>query len=221
MNNKKEYNSRIFNNYRQAQEFEKKRIANELHDTSLQTLAYLINKMELISLYLDRDVDVAKMEIVKSKEVLQSVVEEMRNTIFNLRPMSFDDLSLREAIEQYIISIDSKSDIQYHYEISDIEIDDEFYKLELFRCIQECITNAEKHSGAKNININLSFDSNIIVDISDDGIGFDPDFIMSNNNSHFGLLIIRDRVEMMDGTFSLKSRPGEGVFIKIIIPIIK
>lgn len=219
--NIKEDNSKLFNNYRQAQEYEKKRIANELHDTSLQTLAYLINEIDLISLYVDKDADVAKLELLKTKDVLQSVIDEMRNTIFNLRPMSFDDLSLREAIEQYILSMDSKSSINYNYEIDDVEFSDEFYKLEFFRCIQECINNSEKHSKAKNIDICIKNEDSIIIEIKDDGIGFDVESVMNNNNSHFGLRIIQDRVELMDGILFIDSSINNGVFIKINIPFSK
>lgn len=213
-------NSRIFDNYRQAQEFEKKRIANELHDTSLQTLTYLINKLEVVSLYLDKDIDSARDELNKSKEVLKSVVDEMRNTIFNLRPMSFDDLSLREALEQYILSCDEKSEIFYHYDICDIDIDDEYYMLELFRCIQECINNSEKHSKAKNIYLDIKCNDFICIDIRDDGIGFDVNAVCTSTNPHFGLKIIRDRVEMMGGSISIES-DNNGVSIKIIIPFSK
>lgn len=220
MNFKEDSNDILFNNYRQAQEYEKKRIANELHDTSLQTLAHLINKLDIVSLYLDRDIDLAKLEIIQSREILQSVIDEIRNTILNLRPMSFDDLSLREAIEQYILSVDSKSNIQYFYNIADIDIKDEFYKLEFFRCIQECINNVEKHSNAKSVNIIIESKDFIHFEITDDGIGFDVENTMNNSNSHFGLLIIKDRVNILGGNIDIISAPGKGVLIKINIPLI-
>lgn len=212
-------NSSIFNNYRQAQEYERKRIANDLHDTSLQTLAYLINKLEVVSLYIDKDIEIAKLELADSTKVLQSVVDEIRDTIYNIRPMSFDDLSLKEAIEQHIINIDNKSSIKYSYDISDIQLNDEFNRLELFRCVQECINNCEKHSDAKSVNIIITQDKNINISISDDGIGFDSDSIISLNNPHFGLKIIKDRIEMMGGIFKLVSINGSGTSINISVPV--
>ena len=219
MKNSIEYKNDLFNEYRKAQEFEKKRIANELHDTSLQTLAHVVNKLEVVSIYMDKDIDIAKQELVNSSNILKSVIDEIRDTIYNLRPMSFDDLSFKSAIEQHILKVDKKSNINYHYNIDDIYIDDEINKLSIFRCIQECINNCEKHSNAKNCYIDLLVNDKIEIFIKDDGDGFIIDEIFNPSDNHFGLRIIRDRVEMLDGELFLKSEPGNGFMIKIVLSL--
>ena len=73
-------------------ETERKRIVSELHDTSLQDIAHFVHMIELASLYIDKDPARAKMELNSVSKGLHNVIEDIRSTIFNLRPMTFDDL---------------------------------------------------------------------------------------------------------------------------------
>ena len=91
-----------------SQELERKRIASELHDTSLQDLTHIIYQIELSELYIDLDPTKAKLELEDISNQLRKVIQDIRNTIFDLRPMSFDDLGLEEAINQYILFIKKK-----------------------------------------------------------------------------------------------------------------
>ena len=79
-------------------ETERKRIVSELHDTSLQNIAHLVHMIELASLYIDKDPARAKMELNSVSKGLHNVIEDIRSTIFNLRPMTFDDLGIDESI---------------------------------------------------------------------------------------------------------------------------
>ena len=218
-----ENKSNLFNSYRQAQEYEKKRIAAELHDTSLQSLAHLTHQLELASLYIDKDVDRAKLEIADINMKLKGVIDEIRGTIYDLRPMSFDDLSLKAAIEQHILEIERKSSNKYNFHIDDIDMDEEFYKLELFRCIQECINNCEKHLDSRVVEININVESEdfLHIVVSDNGEGFDVNSVLCASGNHFGLKIIKDRVEMMNGSFNIESSKETGTKITIDIPFVR
>ena len=79
-------------------ETERKRIVSELHDTSLQDIAHFVHMIELASLYIDKDPARAKMELNSVSKGLHNVIEDIRSTIFNLRPMTFDDLGIDESI---------------------------------------------------------------------------------------------------------------------------
>lgn len=210
--------SSVFENYRQAQEYERKRIAAELHDTSLQTLAHLTHKIELALLYVDKDLSKAKLEINDVNRTLKDVIGEIRNTIFDLRPMTFDDIGFKEAVERYISEIDSRSDIRYSYDIEKLDIDDPNYSMELFRAIQECIKNCEKHSKAKNVFVKIYDKKDLFIEISDDGIGFNYDECFSKVDNHFGLSIVSDRVNVLGGRIDVHSDSKSGTRIIISIP---
>lgn len=208
---------KVFDNYRQAIEFEKKRIAAELHDTSLQTLAHLTHKVEIASMYMDTDISRAKLEMADLNRQLKNVIDEIRNAIYELRPMTFDDLGLKDAIIRYISDLDAKSKISYSYELEDIELEDSLHTLELFRTIQELLKNCEKHSNAKNVSVNLIKKKKTRIEIVDDGDGFDVENILSNPGNHFGLSIAKDRIMSIGGDISIVSNIGTGT--KVIISI--
>lgn len=204
----------------QIQEIDKKRIAAEIHDTSLQTLAHLTHQLELASLYVDVDINKAKLEIADINSKVKDVIEELRQMIHSFRPMSFDDLTLREAIEESIILVNNKSSINYNFDIEDIDIDDDIQKLELFRTIQECVANCEKHSKASNIWVRLFIKNNELhVIVDDDGIGFDVDNVINKDGYHFGIKIMRDRIERLGGKIEYNTSPGNSTKISIVIPI--
>ena len=201
------------------QEIDRQRIANDLHDTSLQTLAHLTHQIELASLYIDKDTVRAKLELAEVNKELREVIDEIRATIFDLRPMTFDDIGLKEAIERDIANVDRVSDISYKYEIGDICIEDEFDKLIVYRIIQECIKNCEKHSKASTVNICISQDRNLRIVIKDDGVGMDINNIPGVDSNHFGYSIINDRVETLDGHMEVTSSPGGGTVVSFEIPV--
>lgn len=201
------------------QEYDRKRIASDLHDTSLQTLAHITHQIELSTMYLDKDILRAKLELADINKELHEVIDEIRNTIFNLRPMTFDDLGLREAIEREILALEKKSDIKYSLNIGDISIKDDFVKLQILRIIQECVHNSEKHSQAKNVNIEIYQDESFHVIFEDDGIGMDIEDIPDFYDNHFGLAIIRDRINMIDGDMNIESSHDNGTKITFSVSV--
>ena len=192
------------------QEIDRKRIANDLHDTSLQTLAHLTHQIELASLYIDKDCERARAELNEVNNTLRTVIDEIRDTIFDLRPMSFDDLGLEEALERLVAKTDKNSEITYRTDISKIDLNDDFAKLVIYRIIQECIKNCEKHSQAETVSLVITQDDEIHIIIEDDGVGMDVNNIPGVETNHFGYSIINDRVETIDGRMSIESSPGNG-----------
>ena len=95
------------------QEDERKRIARDLHDTSLQNLAHLIHKIELSSMYIDVDPNQAKLELASVNKKLREIIDEIRSILFDLRPMTFDDLGLKAALERLLMNLMAKSNTLY------------------------------------------------------------------------------------------------------------
>ena len=201
----------------ETQEYDRKRIVNELHDTSLQTLAHLTHKIELASMYIDKDQIRAKLELAEVNKELRSVIDEIRDTIFNIRPMSFDDLGLKETIQRNIAVLNGRSDIKFVADIEDIDIDDDFVKLQIFRVLQELLRNSEKHSAADEIRIRLYQDEHIHMIIEDNGVGMDTDNIPGTDDSHFGLSIVKERLSSIGGAMSIDSAEDKGTKITIDI----
>ena len=199
------------------QELDRRRIARDLHDTSLQNLAHMIHKLELASMYMDKDVIQAKLEIASISKNINDIIEEIRNIIFDLRPMPLDDLGLKETVEDMVDKIKKNSDLIITTDIDDITMENKSKLLAIFRIVQECVMNVYKHSKAKHLNIRLkNGDENIVLEVEDDGIGFqvEPE---DHKERHFGLTIMKERIEILSGTLEIKSNINKGtkVFVKI------
>ena len=147
--------TRLYNNYLQVQEMERKRIAQELHDTSLQNLTHTIHEIELAKLYMEHDIIRAKLELEDISISLKNIIDDIRQTIFNLCPMTLDDLGFNNAIERYLDGIKRQNNFKIVTNIDIISIDDSDAVLNIYRIIQECISNIIKHAKACNISIDI------------------------------------------------------------------
>lgn len=201
-------------------ETERQRIVSELHDTSLQNIAHFVHKIELASLYVDKDPVRAKTELSSVSKGLHNVIEDIRSTIFNLRPMVFDDLGLKASFERLLDLLNA--DRQY---IMDIAIDDiscetdDYFCITLYRVIQECLLNIKKHSHADKVWFYCKkYDHEYKITIRDNGVGFTSEEAEEKADSHFGLALIHEGVGLLDGTIHISSIVGEGTTIEISIP---
>lgn len=215
-----EYNDevQIFN----IQERERQRISRDLHDSSLQNLTHTIHKLELASLYIDKDPIQAKLEIAEISKDIKGVIEEIRNTIFDLRPMQFDDLGLKDSVEQLVEKIKKDSSIDIKCDIDDnIKLNDKNVLLTIFRIIQECINNAIKHSNGSLIELKIkNVDGCFDIIISDDGEGFNVNEVFSEKTKrHFGLMILEERVNILNGTINIESEIEKGTKVHVQLPL--
>lgn len=207
-----------------TQELERKRIARDLHDSTVQNLTSLIHKTELCSKYVDIDGIRTKLELEIMKKTIRSTINDMREIIFDLRPMSLDDLGLIPTVERYTEQIMQNNDIKIHFTyMNDINNVYSIINTTLFRIIQEACNNVLKHAKASNIKINLTYnDSGINLYVEDDGIGFEvTDQIEETcvTNSSFGLSIMKERVYLLSGQIHIESKANQGTQIFISVPV--
>ncbi len=204
-----------------VQEKERQRIARDLHDSSLQDLTHLVHQVELSSLYIDQDPLKAKLELASIETGLRKVIDDIRNRIYDLRPMTFDDLGLRETLLNFFSLLNRDGHFEILVDIDDIE--DEFLIEEkeislimIYRIIQECVQNGMEHSEGSKIEVALKRkNESIFIQVKDNGIGFDLEQA-EKKDRHFGLSVVRERVFLLGGEMKIDSE--KGTTISIMIP---
>lgn len=198
----------------EKQEEERKRIARDLHDSTVQTLVHLTHKLELTQKYMDVDPLRAKLELSSVSKILKESINEMRDIIYSLRPMTLDDMGLTSLLEHLKENLLQKTTMNIDFKIDVHSEIDSVIQINLFRIIQECCNNAIKHSHGNNLSVNLyEKEDELYLTISDDGVGYVKE--NSTDTHHFGLSSIEERVHLLKGTLNIES--GIGTTIRIVI----
>lgn len=198
------------------QETERKRIAEELHDTTVQDMIHLSQQMEVILHYIDSDAVQAKLETAVARKQIKSIIGEMRDTIYNLRPIVFDDIGWSGAFAHLQDSLlKNNPELNIFFDIDDVDTSDGITAVSIYRIVSEGCQNILKHSKADNIEVSIKNLGDLIkICVHDDGIGFEEAF----QDNHFGLQFMRDRVESLLGNFEIFS-DSSGTMLNIDIPI--
>ncbi|MDM5209311.1 sensor histidine kinase [Cytobacillus kochii] len=206
----------------EAQEEERKRLSREIHDGPAQMMANVMMRSDLIErVYKERGTDEAMEEIRNLKKMVRSALYEVRRIIYDLRPMALDDLGLVPTLKKYLQTIE-----EYHNstKITFMNVGKEVrlpsqYEVALFRLIQEAVQNAMKHADAEEIIVKTEINNErIAVVIRDNGKGFD---INKKKAQSFGIIGMRERVELLEGQLSIDSNIGKGTIIIIQVPYMK
>jgi two-component system sensor histidine kinase DegS len=208
----------------ESYENERKRIARDLHDSTVQNLTNLMYKTELCTKLIDIDSVRAKLELQTMIRTIKGTIADMRNIIYDLRPMSLDDLGLVSTIEKYINEKKSSHNVNIEFKVNEEKYDVlPIINLTIFRIVQEATNNAIKHGKAKKILIDLFYDDDsIVLTINDNGIGFNessPKVSDGKINSGFGLSIMKERVLLLSGQLNIESGYNKGTKIKVVVPI--
>lgn len=204
-----------------VQEKERQRIARDLHDSSLQNLTHLVHKVELSSLYIDQDPVKAKLELATIESGLRKVIDDIRNRIYDLRPMTFDDLGLRDAITNLfsLFNQDGKFEIQLDIDEIEEEFTDEeknFFLIMIYYIIKECVLNSIKHSDGNKIEVSLKQNAGAyLIKIKDNGKGFNIDKAVKRER-HFGLHVVEERVFLLGGEMRIDTHNGTTIEIEIM-----
>ncbi|MCR4989551.1 MAG: hypothetical protein K6A38_01630 [Lachnospiraceae bacterium] len=196
------------------QEKERFRLSSELHDNTVQNLVHVCHQLELASMFIGQDPVRAKLEIESCIKNIHGSIDEIRDIIFDLRPMSLDDLGFKACLENYVDNMKvSYPDVAISLDIDEIEKDNSFL-LNLFTIIKEIVVNSLKHSGSSKIDISVKKSvEDIDVLIKDYGVGFDPNTVSDN---HFGLDLVKDRVGLTNGIIEFKSNQNEGTEVHLV-----
>jgi len=207
-----------------AQEDERHRVAREIHDGPAQLMSNVVLKAELCERLIDIDIDKAREELKDLKKVIRESLQEVRKIIYGLRPMSIDDLGLVPTLNKYIENYVEETGIKVSFKVKgDNPNLNKGIAVTVFRVLQEALNNIKKHAEARNVLINMEFfKDRLEVLISDNGKGFNIEEVNTEKdgvNGGFGLISMRERIELINGKFNIDSILGNGTNIIIEIPI--
>ncbi|HSU79485.1 MAG TPA: sensor histidine kinase [Candidatus Angelobacter sp.] len=205
----------------EAQEEERRRLSREIHDGPAQLLAHVLLGSELIErMYRDKGPDETKKEIHRFRDLVRNALFDVRRIIYDLRPMSLDDLGLVPTVEKYLNRIEEQyPEISLSFRsIGEVGRLPTKLEVALFRLIQEGVQNACKHSGGTSVRVLIEAQGEkIVLLIKDNGKGFQPE---KRHEESFGLLGMKERVEILEGRIDIQP-DQEGTTIIAQIPLKK
>jgi len=211
------YLAKIF----EAEENERKRIALELHDDTIQTLLVIANQAETM-LSSDCSSEEKTENAIWIRDTAMILLKNLRRMCRDLRPSILDDAGLEAAIQWIVERMNKETAIHVQYFGGGLIYCKLSNKMEIniFRIVQEALSNIRQHSNAQEAIVRTWFKNNMLhIMIEDDGIGFNTEEMVSISTvtDRLGLIGIQERVKMINGTCTISSTSGEGTIIKVQI----
>lgn len=203
-----------------GQEAERRRLARELHDDTIQRLILLNQKVELAAF--DHAESDASEDLVEMKGVLTETIDSVRHFIHELRPIYLEELGLVAALGTLIKETRERTDLLIEFESPGQQFRlSESLEMALYRIVQTALSNVVQHADATMVRVLLEFRPNAInLSIEDDGIGFEPrDEVDLVAHGHFGLIGMRERAELMGATYDIESAKNKGTTVSVSVPL--
>ncbi len=206
-----------------VQEEERKRISRELHDVIAQTLTGI--NVRLAALKTESTVDIKDLQkkITSTQRLVEKSVDIVHRFARELRPSVLDDLGLIPALESFMKEFMEKTGVRVSLKsFAGIEMLDSIKRTVLYRIAQEAITNVARHAHANHVAVCFQDQGDVIrMEITDDGHGFEVEGTSKpkKKSNRLGLLGMRERVEMVGGTFCVESAPGTGTTVRVEVPV--
>jgi two-component system sensor histidine kinase DegS len=203
----------------ESQENERLRIAQEIHDDTIQTLLVIANAAQSLVPEGKGDMAEVKKKAEWIRDATLQAIEELRRTSLDLRPSVLDDLGLVPALRWLVDNANKESDTNTRILIKGAK-----RKLlpqaevTIFRIVQEALNNIKRHSKAKKAVVSLEFDTECLrITIRDNGRGFHPPkkFDRLAAKGKLGLIGMQQRIDFLGGTFQIRSHPGGGTSLLI------
>jgi len=207
-----------------ADEEARKKLARDLHDGPTQGVAAIAMRMSYIQKLYGKSPKEVPEELKKVEDLARKTAKEMRHMLFTLRPLVLETQGLSAAFNQL-----SAKFYELYKQAVDVRIEgdvedyvDSHQQGTIFYIVEEAVNNARKHAQAKRISVTARRqDDAAIIVVADNGVGFNVEQMNEgyDKRSSLGMVNIRDRTEMLDGTVRIESTPGQGTVITLIVPI--
>jgi signal transduction histidine kinase len=210
-----------------VEEDARKKLARDLHDGPTQSIASIAMRVNFTRMLLENgsDPQQAFKELAQIEELARNTTKEIRHMLFTLRPLILETQGLQAALGQYVSKLAKTEKISIHLEATpkvDQVLDQEAQGV-IFYIIEEAIGNARKHAQAENVWIRLYLQDHnrLIVEVEDDGKGFDVEAVQTtyDERGSLGLINMYERAELVDGRLTISSAPDRGTQIKLLVPL--
>jgi two-component system sensor histidine kinase UhpB len=195
-----------------AQETERARVARDLHDEANQALTAVILRLQAAEE--DATPEIAA-QINEAKTLASQAMEELLQVVRRLRPTTLD-LGMRNAISSQVDEFSQRSGIETEFVFSGDHTErlgDE-RELAIYRVVQEALSNVVQHADATRVEVGLDLGDTIVLTVKDNGAGFNP----SDPTKRFGVIGMRERALLVDGTLEIESSPGAGTVLRMEMP---
>ncbi|MGB9484254.1 MAG: sensor histidine kinase [Candidatus Dormiibacterota bacterium] len=202
---------------------ERMRIARDMHDGPAQSMSNLVLRAEILERMVDREPERAKAEVQSFKEAMKAVLDETRQLIFDLRPMTLDDLGVIPTLRRLVNEFRDAEGVEGRLSVIGTE-----RRLPpategaLFRIVKEALVNVRKHARAHNLDVLINIQpQRVSAVIKDDGEGFDLAAVEARlaREPHFGLISMRERADLERGQLEILSQVGRGTEVRVTLPI--
>jgi two-component system sensor histidine kinase DegS len=205
----------------EAQEAERARLAQEVHDGPAQALSNAIFQVEFIDRVFDSDPRMARTELRFLRELLRRELGDVRSFLTQLRPPVLDELGLDGAIIDTVATQTALSGLHITTELeAPTDGLNEATQTVVLRVVQEALQNVRKHAGATNVVVGSALaDGQWTLEVRDDGRGFDTGAVAARGRRNFGLQFMRERAELVGAQFEVRSRPEAGTVVRLAIPM--
>ncbi len=209
----------------EIQEEGRKKLARDLHDGPTQSVAAIAMRVNFARRLMERDQSAAADELFKIEELARRTTKEIRHMLFTLRPLVLESQGLSAAVETMAekMAEDYRQNILPDIAqevVSELEMDKQGV---IFYIIEEAVNNARKHAEAEHIHVRLSLiqEDLALLDIQDDGLGFDVKSVTASyeHRGSLGMINLRERTELLNGVLNIDSTPGVGTHIQVAIPL--
>ena len=204
-----------------VQEEERKRISRELHDVIAQTLTGINLRLSALKSQSDASAKDMHEKIAVTQRLVEHSVDIVHRFARDLRPAVLDDLGLIPALQSYVKGYMEQTGIRVALtSFAGVEKLDNHRRTVLYRVAQEALTNVVRHANASRAKVRIfSLNGDVGMEIHDNGRGFKVEgAALAKSSKRLGLLGMRERVEMVGGTFCVESAPGKATTIRVEIP---
>jgi two-component system sensor histidine kinase DegS len=204
----------------EAQEAERARLAQEIHDGPAQALSNAIFQVEYIERVLDQDVRLARTELRYLRELLRRDLGDVRNFISRLRPPLLDQVGLDGALRQTVDEMAETIGVPAAADLGAPEgLLRDAEQTVVLRVTQEALQNVRKHAAAASVSVVTRLEDGAwVLEVRDDGRGFDIEAVAARGRRNFGLQFMRERADLIGAAFDVRSRPDGGTVVRLVIP---
>lgn len=206
---------------------ERQRLAHDIHDTFTQGLSSIVMQIETMDAALAPNDTKGRQRLSQMRRIARENLAEARRLLWALQPEVSERAGLSEMLRPLAERWAEESGVSVGVTITGqaISLRPEI-EVTLLRATQEALANVRKHAQAGSVVLTLSYMEDMVaLDVADDGIGFDPHSLpaplLGETSGRFGLKALRERIEQLEGTFTLESTPGSGTTIAVALPAVE